>query len=765
MGTTRGTLKKQKARSGSSPLVRGIKRFLAIGIALGFIGIIFASVVLLNKIQAVKPLVDNIGDKIKEYNSKPSRILSTKGDLLYEIKPIHRESVSLAVLPKHVTNAILAAEDKRFWDHSGVDIKGLLRALIRNGSGQDKSGGSTITMQLAKKLFSASEKNMQRKVQDIAIAIELEKRFTKDQILELYINQIYYGEQAYGLNAAAEIYFGKEAKDLDLAEAAMIARCIRLPSTQNPVKNYQSAFTNKKIVLDTMLEEHWITNDEYEKAKNEKPKVRGLSHQKLSRQVAAPYFVAAVKRDLDKMNINIGEGGYTVYTTLDKDLQETAEKAVERGVRRNEANVGAFICMDAEGRILADVGGRDFNKNQYSYTTQSPLQPGSSFKTFVYAEALKEGLLNSTESEISNEKIKIGSYIPKDHHAPGGSVDLWRAYTQSWNLPAIHTFMNLGKERAASMITEDFGFRSEIKPFPSSALGASEVRAIEMLEAYSVFVLDGKRVNPYRIKEIQGPDGAVVYEGKMEYVSTSIGPGVVETMDRLMRGVVTSGTGREASSCPDAHGKTGTTNDGKSLWFCGYSKGVIGIAVSGNQYYDKKRKKWLLRPMSQFGGDVSAPIWAEAMSAAVEKYGSDVKPDLSKQAESSEMRRKKKEEEPANNDEVPPIDDTNVEPDTNTPKAPGTNDDGTGRGDTPPVTDPQKDPASDPTSTTEPPTKTDTKRPHQSDSDMVEVEVCADSGMLATRYCPETLTRTVAKNKRPKRRCTIHKAPAEGGGG
>lgn len=749
-----------------------------IGVILFVLGVIGAMAYLLSSIRAVEPMLDKIGEKIKEYNSKPSRIYSADGQLMYEVRPVFSESVSLSTLPKHVTNAILAAEDKRFYSHPGVDWMGLARATFRLGKRGDVSGGggSTITMQLAKKLFSASEMSLKRKVQDISIAFNLEKRYTKDQILELYINQIYYGEQAYGLNAAAEIYFGKQARDLDLAESAMIARCIRLPSTQNPVKNYQIANTNKIVVLNTMLDEKMITQDEYEKAKEEKPKVRGLSKQKLAHTLMAPYYVAAVKRELEKRGINILEGGYTITTTLDADIQKSAEKSIQRNViQDSEANVGAFICMDSEGRILADVGGRDFSKNQLSYTTQGGLQPGSSFKSFVYAEALKEGMIGA-ESEVPNTPIRypLGNgkyYSPKSHMGYGDSVSLRTAFAVSLNWPALHTFKNLGIDKSCDLIQEDFGFNSKIQHFISSGIGTSAVRPEEMLEAYSVFMLEGKRVQPYRIKEIIDPSGEVVYQGKMEYVNTRIGPDICTTMDDLMRAVVEHGTGRRASECPDAHGKTGTTNEGKCVWFCGYSKGIVGIAWAGKEF--KRKGRWYLAAMPEsYGGDVAAPLWADAMNAAVGKYGSDVKPDFSKRPESDEMRRKKKpEENPDANNEEPPVEDANNAPATGTAAAPGTNDAeppvGTGEGST---DVPKKDPASDPGLGDIPATRPETKpkpkdgRTKKTEDEEVEVEVCADTGLLATRYCPETINRRYPKNKRPRRRCNVHKAPDEGGG-
>ena len=246
------------------------KRGVVIFLSLMCVGIIAGGIFMGNSIKAVEPLVDRIGEHLKEYNSTPSIIYSANHVKLFEIHPIYEEPVNLPDLPKHVTQAVLAAEDKRFYDHSGVDPWSALRIGKNIVTGEkNPTGGSTITMQLAKKLFSASERKFSRKVQDVAIAIQLEKRYTKDQILELYLNQIYYGEQAYGLNAAAMIYYGKKAEDLDLAEAATIARCIQSPSRVNPVKNYQLADTNKIWVLNTMLEEKWITQAEFEKASDE----------------------------------------------------------------------------------------------------------------------------------------------------------------------------------------------------------------------------------------------------------------------------------------------------------------------------------------------------------------------------------------------------------------------------------------------------------------------------------------------------------------
>ncbi len=737
-----------------------------------------------SSMESVRPLVENMGQKIQTFNSKPSQIYSADGKLLYEVTPIYRESISLSEVPEMVQNAFLAAEDKRFRDHNGVDPMGIGRAMFKFAkAGEAQGGGSTITMQLAKMLFSASEKSMQRKIQDISIALEMEKEYTKDYILETYLNQAFYGEQAYGLAAASELYFDKKPKDLTLAEAAMLARCVRLPSTQNPVKNYQKADQNKIVVLNTMLEEKWITESEYNKAKETQPKIvkrKGMGNGKILR---APYFTAMVLQDLKKRSIDISGGGYIVTTTLDTEVQNDAEAAVEQQIRWNRGrgvNAGAFLAIDSEGRIIADVGGSDYKRNMYSRTSQSQMQPGSSFKTFVYAEALKEGILSEYDS-VSNEKIKLPGkspkepYIPKNSHGGwGGSYPLRTAFAVSLNVPAVRTFWNMGVKHATELIQEDFGFTTKLQPYAPLALGATDVRMTEMAEAYSVIMLDGKRVEPYRIKEVQGPDGSVVLTGAPSYVTTRIGPDVCNAMDRLLRAVVTDGTGHKAESLPEARGKTGTTNGGKSVWFTGYAKGIVGISWAGNEYYDKKRDRWLLREMPEsFGGDVCAPMWATAMRSVIAKYGSDVKPDfLPREAEETNSerrarrRREREQEQEQNRDEVVPIRDDEPSNDEPAPEKPKrgdtepTENPPTQNNDEPPVRDdePEKAPVEKPK-----PEKKSPKKPETREED-VEVEVCADSGQMAGSYCPETVVRKFSKGKRPRGRCRVHKAPSEGGG-
>jgi penicillin-binding protein 1A len=787
-----------KVRAKASPFVRSLKRFFVVFLTLALFGIAGFFAFLYSSVQAVESDVAHMGEKLQKFNSTPSRIYSADGVLLYEIRPVYRANIVLNEVPKYVQNAVLAAEDKRFFEHPGVDSMGLARAVVGAALGNSKSGGgSTINMQLSKRLFSDSERTMSRKIRDISIAFQMEKKYTKEEILQMYLNQVYYGEQAYGIAAASEIYFGKTVKELTIGEAAMIARCVQSPTNVNPVRNYQESIRKRNSVLEVMLSEGWITQKQYSVAIEERPKIVKNGRNQHVKVYHANYFVASVLRELREKEIKVQEGGYTIRTTLDMALQGRAENSAEQVIRWNRGkgvNVMAFLACDSQGQILVDVGGRDFSKNQFSYTRQSKLQPGSSFKTFVYAEALKNGVVGEY-SRISNEKLVIpnGSrnpYIPRNSHGGyGGDASLFTAFTQSMNVPAVRTFRSLGVAKGTKAIQSDFGFETKLDPVPALALGSTDVRPIEMAEAYSVFMLDGKRIKPYSIKSIVGPDGGTIFTGAMSFSNTQISPEVCRVMDKLLRGVVTDGTGKSAGGVPDAHGKTGTTNKGKSVWFCGYAKGIVGISWAGSQFYDKKRKYWRLSEMPEsYGGDIAAPLWAQIMGDAVNKFGSDAKPKFGiptpddVDQEQPKRRRRRRDDEGSNDvvvERVPAVvdatdDSTASVDDETTARKPRKRDP---ENEAPAERDPDKQP-SEPKETepvrapkgqaTEPdrPRRNEArKKPEPTRDEEVEVEVCADSGRLATRYCPETITRKYPKSKRPKGRCPLHKPPSEGGDG
>ncbi len=750
--------------------MKWLKITFLFGLCLASAGALFVVSILFNASEDAKKALNGLESKIQAFNSRPTRIYSADGKLLYEVQPEYRERISLTEVPEHVRNAILAAEDHRFYQHEGVDYVGLGRAVVTNfRDRRSTQGGSTITMQLAKRLYSASEKSIQRKVQDIAIAIEMERQKSKDEILEMYLNQVYFGERAYGIAAAADIYFGKKVSDLTISEAAMLARCVQRPSQVNPVRNPQLAEDNRKVVLEKMRVENMISERDYREALASKPKIRKAGTYGSARIYRAPYFVTSILAQLDDLPLK--EGGYEIFTTLDSQLQKIAEAEVRSIVEKNRwrsVRNAAFVLMDRDGRILAYVGGADFDRNKVDVVSRGlGKQPGSSFKPIVYATALNKGKLSEYDS-VSNAKVRIKTgpgtyYEPKNSGGgSGGSMSLQRAFSASVNLPAVNTLLSLGEtdqtgqtyKSGARVVVDtavkEFGFRSSLAPYASLALGSSNVKLIEMAEAYSVFMLRGQRAVPFTMTRVVGPDGDLVPRTMgRQILSTGIKPEVCDVIDRLMRLVVTGGTGRAASIVPDARGKTGTTNSNVDAWFCGYSQGLIGIGWIGNEV-EIRPGVWVPRPMSSavYGGTVTVEMWAAIMKEAVGRFGVQL----------GDIARPKPRVEEKPEENVPNLRPDEEIPDLEVP-AVVPNDPDTGPGtkpQNPPVEDPLKAPTEPTTVPTNPP------KPTSEDAD-VDIEVCADSGAVATPYCNETITKRFKANARPRQRCPIHKGNGDGG--
>jgi penicillin-binding protein 1A len=493
----------------------------------------------------------------------------------------------------------------------------------------------------------------------------------------------------------------------------------------------------------------------------------------------------------------VENGGYEVRTTINMALQNKAENAARTTIRWNRGrgvNAAAFVCLDQEGRVLVDVGGLDYERNQYSRSRQSKLQPGSSFKPFVYAEAIRKGVI-SEYSYVSNEKLVVrgaGSggkaWIPRNSHGGyGGEIPLQTAVAQSVNIPAVRTFMSLGMQDGTQRIVNDFGFKSKINAVPALALGACDVTMMEMAGAYSVFMLNGVRVEPYSISQVVDANGDEVYKHEVNMIRTNLGAGPVQSMDRLLRSVVTGGTGKRAAGVKEARGKTGTTNQGKSVWFCGYAQGLVGVAWCGNEYYDKKRNRYLLRAMPEsFGGDIAAPLWSIAMQSATSLMGSRVKTSDSLDGahnlgdmnsgvsdygdEDKPRRTKRKTRRESDDTPAPEVNERVIrdEDSGESESAPRRN-----RDEDPPekVTPPeddlrdddngQKGRAKEPEKPEKPKTERKKPRTERNESE-ISVEVCADTGDRARRFCPETITRKFPRSRAPRGSCSAHRGDSDG---
>lgn len=710
-------------------------------------------------------------------DSKPSRILDRTGKVLWEYRADRREFVPFDKIPKLVRDAMIAAEDRRFYSHNGVDYISLLRQVVTNSrSGKIQGGASTIPMQLAKSV-TGDQRTMDRKLTNMAVAIKFEQKYPKDKILEMYLNTSYFGMHAFGVKAAAKVYFNKDLDQLTLSEAATLARCVRRPSDQNPIANKRIAVKNRDVVLASMLEEGMISKAQYDKAKSETLKVV-TGESRRARMIAAPYFVDHVKAilvALDKGNepkkFDLMAGGIEVTTTLDLDFQRQAEQELRKSIQRNRGyrvTTGAVVVMNRFGEILAEVGGPDYNREQFNAAYLGSRQPGSSFKSFVYATGIAKGEITA-DSSLSNEPVTYPGGAGREDYEPhnaagervGGMMDVRRAFALSYNLPAIDLINRIGPSEVVRYCQDVFGFQSSLFPGLALALGSSDVSPLEMAQGYSVFMLRGDRATPFAIKQIKdSTNNTIINEFEPRIIKGVLDPMVCDQMDDLLRGVIQFGTGGAAKGVTNGRGKTGTTNDHRDAWFCGYAQGLCGIVWIANDKY---------KPMTggAWGGTVSAPLWASVMLKALDRYG-----DRFKLAYESS---------PSSQPKTPTAEETKptVAPQDEPPADPNEDMDSGGQDEAPAVpvvkspadenaedkpAKPKKKTENTPLVTQEDQSTNDAedrpkapKKPKREQAEYVEVEVCSESGRKATMYCPSTISRRFKKGSEPRLSCTTHR--------
>lgn len=695
---------------------------------------IVGSVFAYQRLQKAEQIVLKLDTIITDLNSRPSTIESADGVTLYELQSEYRKSVARSEIPQKVVDAMIAAEDKRFWDHPGVDFWSLMRILFvatKERSTRESGGGSTLTMQIAKRVFTGDAPTMERKLDNMALAIAIERKMTKDQILELYMNQVFFGQQAYGIAAAADVYFGKSLEDLTVAEAAMLSRCVRRPSDENPVKNLDVATKNRNVVLGIMRDEGYLDQKEYEAAKSEPVKLRKHRPQVVSKEKVHPYFVDYVLNELNKKGIDISAGGYRILTTLNSGHQTIAEKGVKKWVKNlsgYRVNQMAVLVTDNSGRIVSMVGGPDYEKSEFNMMWMGPgRQPGSSFKPFVFAAGLDRGVFDQ-DSLISSKPMKkpfTNEYF--EGGANRGMVSISSILANSYNTPSVRAMDEVGEENVVAFCKRSLGFkRSNLPAVISLALGSGEVFMPEMAEAYSVFQSHGDRYPVYAIERVIHPDGSEesLTPKKARGVMNAAG---AEFIDLCLRKVVTSGSGRAASGVTNARGKTGTTSDHKDAWFCGYTDQLIGIVWTANEQIVNGRP--VATPMNGlFGGVGPARVWNDIIGDIQDKIGEKSRSFKGVRGGSSSERDDEPEETPV---EEPPV----VEPEV--PDEP--------------TVDPNL--VKDPEETT-PPATTGTSQ----GQDVVYVSVCADSGQKANSYCPETVRRPFFKGSEPRGVCPLHGA-------
>lgn len=757
MATRSGARASSTGRSGVKgrpPWVRLVKRALVLAVVLICSGLVVFGLLFARELSWAAEEVPKLDTIAQQLSGQPTVIVSSDGKTLYRAQTEYRKIARFDEIPATVRNATLAAEDLRFYDHVGIDFRAMARVLFVNvREGRAAQGGSTLTMQLSKRLYTGPERSFGRKLKDMALAVQLERTMSKDEILTLYLNQVYYGSGAYGIKAAANTYFGKDLKSLSLAEAALLARTVRRPSEENPFKSPERALENRAIVLRSMLDAGMIGRPEYERARQEPLKLAPRHFGSGERILGSPYFVRHVldtlKREMPE--IDVTKGGFRIETTLDSRLDALAAEKVRDVVRRyarQKLTTGAFFLMDADGRILAMAGGADFETNQYNVISQGRRQPGSAFKPFVYAAALSTGALGPNDS-ISNEPHYLDDPVrgrrlwPKNANGKyGGSVSVRSALSRSLNVPAVRVCELVGPDTAASYARDVFGFKSAIDPVPALVLGSSAVSPLEMAQGYSVFMLQGDRAKPFGVLRVIGPTGAVLRAWSPQIQRHVLDEQVADWMDGFLRAVVTGGTATAASSVPNSRGKTGTTSEHRDAWFCGYTNSLVGIGWVASQRLEGKT--WVYDPMnSVFGGRVTVQIWTGVMREAVRLREADEKRLSRRISVPAPSAPEAVPADPAidnvaGGDGIPPIE---IPPDM----APAT-----GAGDRP----------TEPRSGTGEPDGRETPAPKPPgagpEREAIAVEVCADTGLRATAYCPETVTRSFSRREIPSGRCPVH---------
>jgi len=560
---------------------------------------------------------------LEEYRpSITSRVYSDNNKLLAEFFLENRTPVALTDVPVMLINALIAAEDARFYSHHGLDIRGITRAFARNiRAHKVLEGGSTLTQQLAKVLFLTPERSYTRKLKEMALALRIEQRYTKQEILSLYLNQIYFGSGAYGVESAAQIYFGKSVKDLNIAECALLAGLPRSPKYYSPFRAPQSALGRRAYVLNRMVETGSITRAQADDAKRaplpSQPTVKVSG--------PAPYFVEYVRQKVEeRFGASIlYSGGLNIYTSINDDLQTYAEQAVKDGLAKIEARrrrkgasqplQAALIAIEPlTGHILAMVGGRDFSESQFNRAWQALRQPGSAFKPVIFAVALEQGFGATDILDDSPLTIKVDrkkNWTPENFtHTYQGAVTLRNALAQSLNVPTVKLLEKIGVDETIQYARK-FGIRSPLTRYLSLALGSSDVTLFELTSAYTVFANHGTKLGPVSILMITDSSGRVLYTNDALPVQV-MKPETSYLITNLLRGVIERGTGWKARELGrPAAGKTGTTNDYRDAWFMGFTPNLVAGVWVG---YDDHRS---IGP-KETGARAALPIWLEFMKKA-----------------------------------------------------------------------------------------------------------------------------------------------------
>ena len=528
----------------------------------------------------------------------PTLVLVTADGKPFARRGFYKEApVDAKALPRHVPGAFVAIEDRRFASHWGVDPIAITRAAMANAKGgRVRQGGSTITQQLAKNAFLSNERSLRRKGQEAIIAVYLEARLSKNEILSRYMSSVYFGDGVYGLRAAARNYFDKKPEDLTPGEAAMLAGVVKAPTRLAPTEDFKAARARAAIVLGEMVDMKMLTEDEAAKSLKA-VKLKGAR----SKLPDGSYFADWIGPQV-RQTFRRGFGEVTVWTTLDSQMQIQAQKAVRNGLKSGKGrrvSQAALVAMRTDGRVVALVGGADYNKSQFDRATQAMRQPGSAFKPFVYLAAIRSG--RTPGSAILDAPVKIGNWSPQNYEGSyaGGEITLAQAFAKSSNVASARLVQEVGTSRVIRA-ARDMGVTSYLPNDASIALGTGEMTLLELTGAYASIAAGQAPVKPH---------GLLAQARSTPQRTLSRGDRTA--MLQLMRGVIEYGTGTAANINPGVYGKTGTSQDYRDAWFVGFAGDlVVGVWVGNDDNTPMK---------GVTGGNIPAQIWRDFMGYAMRR--------------------------------------------------------------------------------------------------------------------------------------------------
>lgn len=571
-------------------------RLFKIGIVATLLGVMVLGIF----VAIARGEIDSFEDMKASPNGQMIRVRAADGTVIQSLGPSFGRWLTIDQLPDEMKEAMVAVEDRRYYMHPGVDPIGITRSFyVRAIEGRWTQGGSTITQQLARNVYLNNNKEFGRKIREIILALAIETKFSKDQILELYLNKVYFGGGAYGVDAASRKFFDHGAEKLSLAEAAIIAGLVKAPSRYSPTADAKAALGRAGVVIEVMQDAGMITASE---AASVKPADVKLASE--PPQDSVRYFTDWALPQLDGL-IDETEKPIDVWTTLDLKMQRAATAAIAANAPRGAQ--GALVAIDRDGAVKAMVGGTDYVTSNYNRAVTATRQPGSAWKLFVYLTALEAGF--RPEDKVEDKPVEIEGWAPKNSGGNyAGEITLRTAFAYSKNTVAAQIGEEVGTSSIANMARR-FGITTPINTQPSMVLGTSDTRVIDMTRAFAAVAAKGRSITPYGISKVTTIDGDVIYSAKPQKSIQLVEDWVAGGMTDLMQSAVATGTGRAANIGRPVAGKTGTTSSNKDGWFLGFSSGLTTGVWMGR---DDARAVGGLE-----GGRAPAQAWAAFMRVAV----------------------------------------------------------------------------------------------------------------------------------------------------